>query len=505
MTFSQNDTNTLTVHTYDKFGQKLYDRVTGTNNSWNIVLLEPGMYYIRIHHSGTDWIKMWMHATPVNLTTVNPGDTIAVELNATNPQEDQYFYRLPLENAMHYGFYLAVDSTLDAGLTIYKAPQSQGSSVSLNDFGVGAAENMSDLVVFGQYVMHTKWDQNMTGADELTDLYFSSSWDGQVYDSSMMLLRIYTNSGNGTATLTVTNGTAVPELSPTESIAKAFNNTGGPLWSLYKVTGFTPASGYLFNFAFTPLPGGNISVDYDLYASAQESPMYHWAIKPALDPEQRLDINYQDTVFSADWDDYALNLAQEEFYFTGPVVDRYLLLRVPDAVISAGLTGVPLLGGSVNVTITERAAIPVTVGTPLVVTPTDANPLIFSTSVIPNHFYQLALTATNSSNSLSIFVGGPFVYNSSGISLFPYAMPDLFFSRNADHPNTLYQTFWGKASDGQIRILIEQLGEGPFEVLITDITYSDIVLEGALLVFGALIGAALIGVVAGILFSRFRK
>ena len=69
--------------------------------------------------------------------------------------------------------------------------------------------------------------------------------------------------------------------------------------------------------------------------------------------------------------------------------------------------------------------------------------------------------------------------------------------------NTVPATF--QAIQGsEISLYLDFYGDGPVEITLTDITFSDIVLEGALLVFGGLGGALIIGVILGYIFGKMR-
>ncbi|GAG54248.1 unnamed protein product, partial [marine sediment metagenome] len=76
-------------------------------------------------------------------------------------------------------------------------------------------------------------------------------------DHSNLVLELYSLSGFGDATFTISNGTSVPTLTPGDAITKTYNNTIGPFWELYRVTDLTPASGYELALAHSSDSGKN--------------------------------------------------------------------------------------------------------------------------------------------------------------------------------------------------------------------------------------------------------
>jgi hypothetical protein len=505
ITWSQNTSQVIYLDLYTELGSIVYDRSTSSNNTSNLVLLDPGTYYFEIQHSSSSPVKMWMTATPYNMTVFRPGDTVQMYMNDPDPAANEFLFQLILEEGKFYDIQMNVESTLNGGFFVYKGPVDTGTSIASSMWGTGLGENLTDVVFWGQYAMYTQWDLNMTGNYSKTLAVYNTGWEGDLVDHSRLVLRLFSVSGFGDVTFTISNGTDVPTLKPGDAIARTYNNTIGPLWQLYRVTDLTPASGYELALDHSSAAGKNFTTEYDFYQPIWSDSYDIYTYQPFYSSDVwDLLTNEKEVLFSEDWDDYGDNENRTNLFFHSPAGDRWLLIRVRDAVQAGSPTGIPFMEGTLNITLAERAPHQISVGTPLIIVPENDDPLILRALIIPGHHYQLSVTATNFSNNPGFPSLLPQVYDSVGLSLDPYVTVDWFLSPQANNPSTLYTFFQAVTPGPEITIIMPTNGEGPLEILLTDVTFADVVLEGGMLIIGSLLGAAIVGVVMGLFLGKWR-
>ncbi|MHA1917346.1 MAG: hypothetical protein ACTSUV_03420 [Candidatus Ranarchaeia archaeon] len=492
-TYYKNESYSFTFELYDSLGLLIYDQSNPSNNTYWVGLVDSGIYYFYIKHTSTGPVKTWFRATPLNLTLLQPGESVNVHLNNTINSQEHYYYQLSVEEGKYYDIQLTTENTTNGAFKIYKGPANTISSLTFSWWGTGLTENVTDLIFWGEYSAFTDWDWNMSINWERSNLIYGSSWEGDYIDHSKMILKIYTNGGDGDATLTISNGTSAPEVSTTQSVLSTFNNTHGPHWYLYRVTNLTPVTAY--RYTFEHIANSNLSTDFELRQSILTNGFYQLLTRPHYPAAVRTLVEKATTTaFSENYGNYPFNYTFEKDHFVSVAGDRWLFVDVPDAVQWGGYTVAPLMKGVVNISLEEHANVPITVGTPEIISTVDHG-AVFTTTLTPNHHYSFSLEALNYSTSTST-VGG--ICNSSGFSIYPAY---TFGAEPWIEENILYYNIHAK-SISDIYFYLSSSGDGAMRMLISDITYSDIVLEGTLLVFGGLGGALIVGIILGFLIGK---
>ncbi|MHA1917072.1 MAG: hypothetical protein ACTSUV_02025 [Candidatus Ranarchaeia archaeon] len=499
----QNSTQTIYYSLLTESGSLIYDRSTGSNNSYNYAIFDPGLYYFRLFHYSTNSVRLSMKVSPLNLTVVNPGDSLSLYLNDPDPLTNNYLYQLNLEEGMKYNLRLDMDDTLNAAFRIYKGQTDQGTSLSFSDWSYGLSENVTDLVFFGQYAAYSDWDMNATGNYTRSSVTLSSSWEGEIYNVSKLMLNLYSISGFGSTTFSIDNGTETTLLSTTQNAQDYYNNTQTALWNLYKLPDLSKASGYMVKLNHIPEGIGNFSTNYIMYTSFWDDPFDVYDNRPFYTAKEwDVKNNYLQVGFSKIYNNYEFNSTQEEYFFNTVDDDKWLFVNIQDAIVGGSKNSVPALSGTLNVTLEQVESITVPVGFSTTIIAENEYPIEIDTVLIPNHFYQLTIKSTNFSLTINPISGYIGVYNSSGLPMSPYSTLNFFISPHAAEPNTFYKYFQAKSIDQSFKIVIPHIGDGQFEVLITDITYSGFVLEGVVIIGISLGTMAILGLIVGILVTR---
>ncbi|MHA1839788.1 MAG: hypothetical protein ACTSYO_07530, partial [Candidatus Ranarchaeia archaeon] len=348
------------------------------------------------------------------------------------------------------------------------------------------------------------WDLNLTGGWERSMTVKSSGWEGEMRTASKLILRILgVGSYEGNVTFSISNGTPVSTLTPGSSISVNLNNSETSLWRLIKLTGLSVATGYGISLDPKPSSTANLTADYDLYPQYNVTEEY--VLRRTTYPEgvQTYMDMWLSYGFSKDYDDYANNTEQREFYFSIGQGNVWLFINVPDHVSSGSTTSIPALAGTMNITMTEIAPVPVQVGTPVTINKADDYPIILSMAVTQNHFYRVKMTSSNYSVNIPayiIFGELPHAFTGDGTPLAPFFDLQGDYSPDPTSVNSYYMTF--QAVDAsEVVIYVPSYGRGPITIELTDITYSGFALDG-LMAIAALLGAAVAGVVVGIIIGK---
>jgi hypothetical protein len=266
------------------------------------------------------------------------------------------------------------------------------------------------------------------------------------------------------------------------------------------VTNLTPATGYEVSLAHQAAPNSNLSTDHELTQYRATNPTWYMTQRHHYPSPYREHLEKElQIAFSRSYTTYPYNSTKTTPYIVTVGGDRWLFVDIPDAVWFAFPTGIPTLAGEVTVSLTELPKTMLTFGTAQVITVEEDYPVICTASITPNHHYRIQMTFANYTTSLPWMID---IMNSTGYNAYPQFVspgqqPGVF-------DNTIYAT--GQASFGaEIILYFWPYGEGPLEILITDITYTGIVLEGFLMVAGGLGGTLIIGILIGYIFGRRRR
>ncbi|MHA1917347.1 MAG: hypothetical protein ACTSUV_03425 [Candidatus Ranarchaeia archaeon] len=491
-TYYRNDSFSTNFELYDSNGLMVFSTNPSNNTYW-VTIIDPGTYYFYIKHSSTGPLKMWFHAIPLNMTVLTPGDSVTVHLNNSINSQEHYLYQLSVEEGKYYDMQLTTENTTNGAFSIFKGPTDKSPSLQFSWWGTGGTENVSDLVFFGEYTAWTDWDLNMTVDWDRTNLMYNSGWESDYVDHSKLVLEIYCNGGDGDATLTISNGTDVPELTTTNSVLATFNNTHGPHWYLYKVPDLNPVSVYTYSIEHTA--NSNLSTDFVLLESTITNSLYQTMVRPFYPSSMRtLMDNHLISAYTESYNQYDFNYTYEFDDFVSVGGDRWLFIDVPDAVQWASLTGHPLLKGVANISLEERPAVDLTVGTPQDLTSLDHD-TVLSAALTPNHHYSVSYEFSNYSNMI---ISQGVVFNASGysISALPVYGQEVWLNDN------IMQQGFQADSMSNVYIYLPSMYNGPITVLISDTTFSGIVLEGPIFVFGGLGAAVIVGILLGFVFGK---
>lgn len=501
---AMNKSVTMSFTCYNVEGLKVYDISSSVNDTSHVLLLDPGLYYVAIKHSLTGAVKLWIKATPLRLETIEPGDTITFT-NKTGATSA--YYQLSIPQGHYFGMNLAPTAGLEVAFIICLGPTDVSSvAIVVDDWPTGRAENLTDLVFFGTNTAYVDWDRNLTGGWERSRLRTTTQVEGETLDPSRLIL-VIEFAGEGNATFSMSNGTPVPTLTPGSSVEASLNNTAGPLWAIYRITDLTPDSGYDLRIAHTPLPDQEFTTTYKIYRSMATINEVLINTMPLHSEANRGFWVFSMVSMGEDYDDYTSGSVRKQYLFTSIPLDQYLLIRVPDAVIGAAYTGVPLLAGTLNVSLAPIDATPLAVGSPVTITPGDSYPSFFTMSLTPDHLYQVRVTAVNASSGVLLDLldplsdMNPMVYNGSGYPLNAYTRYDIQTSPDPRDRCTVYMSFQAKGAAGQFTLVLPAYGDGPLTVEIRDVTPANI-FGSTMLILTTAGATAAAGIIIGFLAAK---
>ncbi len=265
------------IEIYNQEGFEIWWDYTDTDVEI-VLLLDPGDYYIYFNHY-SEVEEVAFRIEPFDIESITPDTTRSFSLHNSLSKKDHSYFQFEVKEGVYYEIILEVGAYLNAGFAITQG-EARSSRLVFDESLVGGTEQVSDLIFYGQYSMHTLSDERPCVMGAHSVIRDSYTFDG--IDYSKTLIEVYDIVGGGPVNLTVR------ELEPASTWMSnsdgnlSFDNENGPYWYLFKVPNLEPMKYHKLRLDTTSAHTPEFYVWAELYKPMLSEDYYLDGIRPFL-------------------------------------------------------------------------------------------------------------------------------------------------------------------------------------------------------------------------------